>query len=128
MLLYALASIEGSRDSENHVISPGHVFNIDADLGERLVDLGAARKATNEDAAVAKVSGKFIESVSDKAAADKAAADKAAADKAAAEQAAADKAAADKAAADKAAADKAAKATAAKNKTKAVAETSDDEL
>lgn len=103
MLLYALASIEGSRDSENHVISPGHVFNIDADLGERLVDLGAARKATNEDAAVAKVSGKFIESVSDKTAADKAAGDKAAAEQAA-------------------------KATAAKSKTKAVTETSDDEL
>lgn len=85
---------------------PGDVAEFDDAEGQRLIDVGGARKLTEKDE----------EAI---AAAKKAADEKAAADKEAAEAAAAaDKATADKAAADKAAAEKAAAAAAAAAKAK----------
>ena len=61
MLIKALASIEGSRKSQNPVIAPNSVFEADDNTAKRLLDMGAARKATKEDVALAKVHGLLIE-------------------------------------------------------------------
>ena len=61
MLIKALASIEGSRKSQNPVIAPNSVFEADDNTAKRLLDMGAARKATKEDVALAKVHGLLLE-------------------------------------------------------------------
>lgn len=61
MLIKALTSIEGSHKSQNPVIAPNSVFEADDKTAKRLLDLGAAREATKEDIAVAKVKGLLIE-------------------------------------------------------------------
>ncbi|MBI1620013.1 hypothetical protein [Aquamicrobium zhengzhouense] len=61
MLIKALTSIEGSRKSQNPVINPNSVFEADDKTAKRLLDMGAAREATKEDIALAKVHGLMIE-------------------------------------------------------------------
>ena len=61
MLIKALASIEGSRKSQNPVIAPNSVFEADDNTAKRLLDMGAAREATKEDVALAKVHGLLLE-------------------------------------------------------------------
>lgn len=63
MLIKALVSIEGSRKSQNPVINPNSVFEADDKTAKRLLDMGAAREATKEDIALAKVHGLLIEAV-----------------------------------------------------------------
>ena len=64
MLVKALSSIEGSRKSPNPVITPNSVFEADDKTAKRLLDMGAAREATKEDIALAKVHGLMIETAS----------------------------------------------------------------
>lgn len=61
MLIKALASIEGSRKSRNPVIAPNSVFEADDNTAKRLLGMGAAREATKEDVALAKVHGLLLE-------------------------------------------------------------------
>lgn len=61
MLIKALASIEGSRKSQNPVIAPNSVFEADDKTAKRLLGMGAAREATKEDVALAKVHGLLLE-------------------------------------------------------------------
>lgn len=61
MLIKALSSIEGSHKSQTPVIVPNSVFEADSKTAKRLIELGAAREASEEDVAMAKVKGLLIE-------------------------------------------------------------------
>ena len=61
MLIKALSSIEGSRKSQNPVIAPNSVFEAEDEVAKRLIAMNAAKEASKEDIALAKVNGLMIE-------------------------------------------------------------------